>query len=96
MLHVCGLPVEDVDFINCDGSVMHKLLLQAQVSDFLPHILPAVWSLLVMLYQPRMTQFTGSSKVAEILARDLHGRIKLEDAGWDWKVTTSVHYSHAP
>jgi 1-pyrroline-5-carboxylate dehydrogenase len=33
-----------------------------------------------------MTQFTGSSKVAEILAKDLHGRIKLEDAGFDWKV----------
>ena len=36
--------------------------------------------------KPRMTQFTGSSKVAEILARDLHGKLKLEDAGWDWKV----------
>ena len=65
MLHSCGLPTTDVDFINCDGSVMHKLLIQAQ---------------------PRLTQFTGSSKVAEILARDLHGKVKLEDAGWDWKV----------
>jgi 1-pyrroline-5-carboxylate dehydrogenase len=36
--------------------------------------------------KPRMTQFTGSSKVAEILAKDLHGRIKIEDAGWDWKI----------
>lgn len=36
--------------------------------------------------QPRMTQFTGSSHVAEMLAKDLHGKIKLEDAGWDWKV----------
>jgi hypothetical protein len=25
-------------------------------------------------------------KVAEMLARDLHGKIKLEDAGFDWKV----------
>jgi 1-pyrroline-5-carboxylate dehydrogenase len=33
-----------------------------------------------------MTLFTGSSKVAEMLARDLHGRIKIEDAGFDWKV----------
>jgi 1-pyrroline-5-carboxylate dehydrogenase len=65
LLHWCGMPLEDVDFINCDGSTMHKLLLTAQ---------------------PRMTQFTGSSKVAEILARDLAGRIKLEDAGWDWKI----------
>ena len=65
LLQECGLPLEDVDFINCDGSVMHRLLIDAQ---------------------PRMTLFTGSSKVAELLARDLHGRIKLEDAGWDWKI----------
>ena len=36
--------------------------------------------------QPRMTQFTGSKRVAELLARDLHGRVKLEDAGFDWKI----------
>ena len=28
----------------------------------------------------------GSSRVAEKLARDLRGRIKIEDAGFDWKV----------
>ena len=28
----------------------------------------------------------GSSRVAEKLAKDLHGRIKIEDAGFDWKV----------
>ena len=39
-----------------------------------------------------MTQFTGSSKVAEILARDLHGKLKLEDAGWDWKVNIYTEY----
>ena len=65
LFHACGLPLTDVDFINCDGGTMHKLLLQAR---------------------PRMTLFTGSSKVAEILARDLHGRIKIEDAGFDWKI----------
>lgn len=65
LLHECGLPLTDVDFINCSGPVMHKVLLKAQ---------------------PRMTLFTGSSKVAEMLARDLHGKIKLEDAGFDWKV----------
>lgn len=36
--------------------------------------------------QPRNTLFTGSSRVAERLARDLHGRIKIEDAGFDWKI----------
>jgi 1-pyrroline-5-carboxylate dehydrogenase len=33
-----------------------------------------------------MTLFTGSSKVAEKLAVDLKGQIKLEDAGFDWKI----------
>ncbi|KAJ7956352.1 Aldehyde dehydrogenase [Quillaja saponaria] len=65
LLHHCGLPVEDVDFINSDGKTMNKLLLEAN---------------------PRMTLFTGSSRVAEKLAVDLKGRIKLEDAGFDWKI----------
>ncbi|KAL5544405.1 hypothetical protein UlMin_008189 [Ulmus minor] len=65
LLHYCGLPEEDVDFINSDGKTMNKLLLEAN---------------------PRMTLFTGSSRVAEKLALDLKGRVKLEDAGFDWKV----------
>ncbi|XP_062170068.1 probable aldehyde dehydrogenase isoform X1 [Alnus glutinosa] len=65
LLHYCGLPVDDVDFINSDGRTMNKLLLEAN---------------------PRMTLFTGSSKVAEKLTVDLKGRIKLEDAGFDWKI----------
>lgn len=39
-----------------------------------------------MQAKPRMTLFTGSSRVAEKLAVDLNGRIKLEDAGFDWKI----------
>jgi len=35
---------------------------------------------------PRMTLFTGSSRVAEKLTVDLKGRVKLEDAGFDWKI----------
>ncbi|URD75148.1 Dehydrogenase [Musa troglodytarum] len=65
LLHDCGLPKEDVDFINADGKTMNKLLLEAK---------------------PQMTLFTGSSRVAEKLAGDLKGRIKLEDAGYDWKI----------
>ncbi|XP_010029092.2 probable aldehyde dehydrogenase isoform X2 [Eucalyptus grandis] len=65
LLHHCGLPVEDVDFINSDGKTMNRLLFEAN---------------------PRMTLFTGSSRVAEKLATDLKGQIKLEDAGFDWKV----------
>jgi len=34
----------------------------------------------------RMTLFTGSQKVAERLTLDLRGRVKLEDAGFDWKI----------
>jgi 1-pyrroline-5-carboxylate dehydrogenase len=65
LFHECGMPMSDVDMINCDGPEMHDILMKAK---------------------PRMTLFTGSSKVGEMLARDLHGRIKLEDAGFDWKV----------
>ncbi|CAM8982284.1 unnamed protein product [Rhodiola kirilowii] len=65
LLHSCGLPMEDVDFVNSDGHTMNKILLEAN---------------------PSMTLFTGSSRVAEKLAIDLKGRIKLEDAGFDWKI----------
>ena len=34
----------------------------------------------------RMAQFTGSSTVAERVAKTLNGRVRLEDAGFDWKV----------
>ncbi|KAI3913335.1 hypothetical protein MKW92_021365 [Papaver armeniacum] len=41
---------------------------------------------LLLEAKPRMTLFTGSSRVAEKLAVDLRGRVKLEDAGFDWKI----------
>ncbi|CAI0549327.1 unnamed protein product [Linum tenue] len=65
LLHYCGLPEEDVDFVNSDGKTMNKILMEAN---------------------PRMTLFTGSSRIAEKLAVDLNGRVKLEDAGFDWKI----------
>jgi 1-pyrroline-5-carboxylate dehydrogenase len=34
----------------------------------------------------RVTQFTGSSGVAEQLAAELRGKIRVEDAGFDWKI----------
>ena len=34
----------------------------------------------------RLTLFTGSSKVAEHLAKLTHGIIKIRDAGLDWKI----------
>lgn len=41
---------------------------------------------LLMKGEPRMTQFTGSSRVAHRLCKDLAGKIKIEDAGFDWKL----------
>jgi len=34
----------------------------------------------------RLAQFTGSSTVAERVAATLNGRVRLEDAGFDWKI----------
>ncbi|KAG7341873.1 aldehyde dehydrogenase [Nitzschia inconspicua] len=34
----------------------------------------------------RVTQFTGSSRVAELLLKATGGKVKIEDAGFDWKV----------
>jgi len=34
----------------------------------------------------RMVQFTGSSSVAERIAAAYHGRVRLEDSGFDWKI----------
>jgi len=34
----------------------------------------------------RMVQFTGSSGVAERIARTFNGRVRIEDAGFDWKI----------
>jgi len=34
----------------------------------------------------RVTQFTGSSRVGELLSEATHGKVFLEDAGFDWKV----------
>jgi 1-pyrroline-5-carboxylate dehydrogenase len=35
MLHYCGLPKEDVDFLYADGSVMQKILLKSEVRNTL-------------------------------------------------------------
>jgi len=65
MLHHCGLPKKDIDYIYCDGPVMGELMVAGDC---------------------RMCLFTGSQAVAEKLTLDLKGRVKLEDAGFDWKV----------
>jgi len=34
----------------------------------------------------RLVQFTGSSQVAEELSVMMHGKVRIEDAGFDWKI----------
>jgi 1-pyrroline-5-carboxylate dehydrogenase len=66
MLHYCGLPKEDLSFLNANnGVVMEKVLIKGGA---------------------RNTLFTGSQKVAEHLVKALQGKVKLEDAGFDWKI----------
>lgn len=40
----------------------------------------------IEIAEPRVIQFTGSSKVAEHLSAVTRGKVKLEDAGFDWKI----------
>ena len=63
----CGLPPEDLDFINCKGEVMEELIKQSN-------------------NKIRLTQFTGSKEVADKLSVVLKGKIRIEDAGFDWKI----------
>lgn len=34
LLHECGLPMEDVDFINSDGNTMNQILLEVSSSSY--------------------------------------------------------------
>ena len=34
----------------------------------------------------KVIQFTGSSKVAERIAQKTNGKVRIEDAGFDWKI----------
>uniref|UniRef100_A0A6B2L1I1 Aldehyde dehydrogenase domain-containing protein n=1 Tax=Arcella intermedia TaxID=1963864 RepID=A0A6B2L1I1_9EUKA len=59
----------------------------APLSDVdLIHCDGPVMNALLLRAPVRMTQFTGSSRVAEKLARELSGKVKIEDAGFDWKI----------
>jgi 1-pyrroline-5-carboxylate dehydrogenase len=65
LLHACGMPPNDVDFLNGKGPVAQHVIVEAPV---------------------RLTQFTGSSRVAELLSQATGGKVYIEDAGFDWKV----------
>jgi 1-pyrroline-5-carboxylate dehydrogenase len=34
----------------------------------------------------RLVQFTGSSKIANQISHDANGKVRIEDAGFDWKI----------
>lgn len=59
--------------------------LPASDVDFI-HCDGPVMEKLLLAAEPRNTLFTGSSRVAERLAKTLNGKVKLEDAGFDWKI----------
>jgi hypothetical protein len=40
LLHECGMPLTDVDFINSDGPVMNNLLLQVLLD--IPNVFPMI------------------------------------------------------
>jgi len=66
--------------------LLHACGMPKRDVDLLHALDGGVMHALLLEAQPRMTLFTGSSRVAELLARDLHGRCKVEDAGFDWKI----------
>mmetsp|Transcript_7428 Transcript_7428/g.10535 ORF Transcript_7428/g.10535 Transcript_7428/m.10535 type:complete len:573 (+) Transcript_7428:101-1819(+) len=41
---------------------------------------------LILQTPVRLTQFTGSSRVSELLSEATHGKVRVEDAGYDWKI----------
>lgn len=67
LLIAAGLRPDDLDMIQCRGSVMGDLI-DAAKDDI------------------RLIQFTGSSGVAEHLSAVMNGAVRIEDAGFDWKV----------
>ena len=66
----CGMPATDMDLLHADGKVTGELIGTASGNNDLF----------------RVTQFTGSSEVAELLSEQTHGKVRLEDAGFDWKI----------
>lgn len=50
LLHHCGLPVEDVDFINSDGKTMNKILLEVFVLEFMSIVSTGLVKLIQCVY----------------------------------------------
>lgn len=65
--------------------MLHYCGLPAEDLDLL-HADGAVTERVLKSADVRLTQFTGSSKVGDHLSRQLNGKVRLEDGGYDWKV----------
>lgn len=79
-------PSEQVSFVM--EQFLHLLIdcgMDPSDVDFLNCRGPVAQELIVET-PVRVTQFTGSSAVAERLLQATNGKVKIEDAGFDWKV----------
>lgn len=79
-------PSENVSFVM--EQFLHLLIscgMDANDVDFLNCKGPVAQEL-ILRTPVRMTQFTGSSRVAELLLNATNGKVKIEDAGFDWKI----------
>lgn len=65
--------------------LLHYCGMDASDADFLNCKGPVAQELITRT-PVRLTQFTGSSKVGEILSNATNGKVRLEDAGYDWKI----------
>jgi len=79
-------PSENVSFVM--EQFLHLLIscgMDPNDVDFLNGV-GSVAQELIVRAPVRMTQFTGSSRVAELLLNATNGKVKIEDAGFDWKI----------
>ena len=84
LLHECGMPMDDVDLLNCEGPVAEELIVGTGTSSSSSSSSRSSSS---STGSPiRLTQFTGSSRVANHLSTVTAGKVKIEDAGFDWKI----------
>ena len=65
--------------------ILHLNGLPRKDVDFI-HCDGKVMENLLMNSNIRLTQFTGSKHIAERLSKRLNGKVKIEDAGFDWKI----------
>lgn len=66
-------------------NIMHENGLPQNDVDFI-HCDGKVMESLLLQSNPRLTQFTGSNRIAERLSKKLNGKVKLEGGGFDWKI----------